>query len=52
MKTFDYTRAGSTEEAVLAINSIDRAMFLGGGTNLIDLMKEGGRTARPFNRCN
>ena len=41
MKTFDYTRASSTEEAVSAINSIDRAMFLGGGTNLIDLMKEG-----------
>ena len=41
MKTFDYTRAGSTEEAVSAINSIDRAMFLGGGTNLIDLMREG-----------
>ena len=41
MKTFDYTRASGTEEALLAINSIDRAMFLGGGTNLIDLMKEG-----------
>ena len=41
MKTFDYTRATSTEEAISAINSIDRAMFLGGGTNLIDLMKEG-----------
>ena len=41
MKTFDYTRAGSTESAVSAINSIERAMFLGGGTNLIDLMKEG-----------
>ena len=41
MKTFDYTRANSTEEALSAVNSIDRAMFLGGGTNLIDLMKEG-----------
>ena len=41
MKTFDYTRAGSTEEAVSAINSIEQAKFLGGGTNLIDLMKEG-----------
>ena len=41
MKTFNYTRAGSTEEAVSVINNIDRAMFLGGGTNLIDLMKEG-----------
>ena len=41
MKTFDYTRAGSTEEAISTINSIERAKFLGGGTNLIDLMKEG-----------
>ncbi len=41
MKTFDYTRANSTDEAILAINSIEQAKFLGGGTNLIDLMKEG-----------
>lgn len=41
MKTFDYTRASTTEEAVSAASSIDRAKFLGGGTNLIDLMKEG-----------
>ena len=41
MKTFDYSRASSTEEAVSVINSIDRAKFLGGGTNLLDLMKEG-----------
>jgi xanthine dehydrogenase YagS FAD-binding subunit len=41
MKTFDYTRANSTEEAISVINKLDTAMFLGGGTNLIDLMKEG-----------
>ena len=41
MKTFDYTRISSIEEAVSTINNIDRAKFLGGGTNLIDLMKEG-----------
>lgn len=41
MKTFDYTRAGSTSEAISAINNIESAMFLGGGTNLIDLMREG-----------
>ena len=41
MKTFDYTRANSTEEAISVINNVDTAMFLGGGTNLIDLMKEG-----------
>ena len=38
---FDYTRASSTEEAVSAIKSIEQAKFLGGGTNLIDLMREG-----------
>lgn len=41
MKTFDYTRATTTEEAVAAVNSLDGAKFLGGGTNLLDLMKEG-----------
>ena len=41
MKTFDYTRANSTEEAISAIDGINTAMFLGGGTNLIDLMREG-----------
>ena len=41
MKTFDYTRANSTEEAISVINNIELAKFLGGGTNLIDLMKEG-----------
>ena len=41
MKTFDYTRASSTDEAISAINGIERAKFLGGGTNLIDLIKEG-----------
>ena len=41
MKTFDYTRANSTDEAVSVINSIELAKFLGGGTNLIDLMKDG-----------
>ena len=41
MKTFDYTRVSNPEEAILVINSIDRSKFLGGGTNLLDLMKEG-----------
>ena len=41
MKTFDYTRAGNPEEAISVINNIDTAKFLGGGTNLLDLMKEG-----------
>ncbi|WP_036484899.1 xanthine dehydrogenase family protein subunit M [Myxosarcina sp. GI1] len=41
MKAFDYTRSNSTEEAISAINSLNMAKYLGGGTNLIDLMKEG-----------
>ena len=41
MKTFDYIRASNPEEAISVINSLDTAKFLGGGTNLLDLMKEG-----------
>lgn len=41
MKTFDYTRASNSEEAISVINRINSAKFLGGGTNLIDLMREG-----------
>ena len=41
MKTFDYTRVNNPEEAISVINNIDLAKFLGGGTNLLDLMKEG-----------
>jgi len=39
MRTFDYTRAGTAEEALrLAANG---ATYLAGGTNLVDLMKLG-----------
>ncbi|MGL5939394.1 MAG: FAD binding domain-containing protein [Waterburya sp.] len=41
MKPFNYTRASNIEEAIAVINSVDTAKFLGGGTNLLDLMKEG-----------
>lgn len=41
MKSFNYSRATATDEAIALINSSDRAKFLGGGTNLLDLMKEG-----------
>ena len=41
MKSFSYTRATAPDEAVAAISSLSAAKFLGGGTNLIDLMKEG-----------
>ena len=45
MKDFDYVRPGSVAEAVAAVAAHDTAMFIGGGTNLIDLMREG--IARP-----
>jgi xanthine dehydrogenase YagS FAD-binding subunit len=38
MNPFGYERAGSPDEAVKAIGA-HGAMFLGGGTNLVDLMK-------------
>src|SRR6185503_1547592 len=37
MRSFDYQRAQSVEEAVAAIGA--DAKFLAGGTNLVDLMK-------------
>ncbi len=44
MKRFDYIRAGSPAEAVAAA-SREGAVYLGGGTNLLDLMK--GNVLRP-----
>lgn len=38
MNTFGYERATSTEQAIHAV-AANGAMFLGGGTNLVDLMK-------------
>lgn len=38
MRPFDYTRAGSTREAIEAAAAGDAA-FIAGGTNLLDLMK-------------
>jgi xanthine dehydrogenase YagS FAD-binding subunit len=40
MKPFDYTRAATVQDAVAAIVQPE-AKFLGGGTNLIDLMRMG-----------
>lgn len=40
MRPFTYTGAKNTEEALRAANSNTNAHYLGGGTNLIDLMKE------------
>ena len=39
MNNFNYVQPGNIQEAVRAVNSNDRAMFVAGGTNLIDLWK-------------
>jgi xanthine dehydrogenase YagS FAD-binding subunit len=44
MKSFDYTRAASASDAIAA-SAADGAVYLGGGTNLLDLMK--GNVVRP-----
>ncbi|WP_327705502.1 xanthine dehydrogenase family protein subunit M [Streptomyces decoyicus] len=41
MKPFGYVRAASVEEALRAVAGQPGARFLGGGTNLVDLMKLG-----------
>lgn len=41
MKPFAYVRAASVEEAITAMGAHHDAKFLGGGTNLVDLMKMG-----------
>ncbi|MFC9232953.1 FAD binding domain-containing protein [Streptomyces decoyicus] len=41
MKPFGYVRAASVEEALRAVAGRPGARFLGGGTNLVDLMKLG-----------
>lgn len=40
MRPFTYTGAKNTEEALRAANSNANSHYLGGGTNLLDLMKE------------
>jgi xanthine dehydrogenase YagS FAD-binding subunit len=41
MRPFDYTRATGVPEAVALLAGNSEARFLGGGTNLVDLMKTG-----------
>ncbi|MEU9393313.1 xanthine dehydrogenase family protein subunit M [Streptomyces sp. NPDC048324] len=41
MKSFAYVRPSSVEEATAAFASLPGARYLGGGTNLVDLMKLG-----------
>ena len=40
MKNFAYTRAADAAHATNLIAQNGRAKFLGGGTNLVDLMRE------------
>jgi xanthine dehydrogenase YagS FAD-binding subunit len=40
LRSFDYIRAANAEEAARRVGSNPRAKYLGGGTNLLDLMKE------------
>ena len=40
MKNFAYTRAENVGSAIQSITQIPNAKFLGGGTNLVDLMRE------------
>ena len=41
MRPFTYTRPAEAQEAISALAANNQAKFLGGGTNLIDLMKMG-----------
>lgn len=40
MRNFSYTRASTPQDALSLITSLSNAKFLGGGTNLVDLMRE------------
>jgi xanthine dehydrogenase YagS FAD-binding subunit len=40
MRNFTYARAGTAAEALHLMATLDNARFLGGGTNLVDLMRE------------
>jgi xanthine dehydrogenase YagS FAD-binding subunit len=40
MRNFTYSRAGTPQEALNLISTLPNAKFLGGGTNLVDLMRE------------
>ncbi|MEJ7710365.1 MAG: FAD binding domain-containing protein [Pyrinomonadaceae bacterium] len=40
MKNFSFSRAESVATAIGFVSQNERAKFLGGGTNLVDLMRE------------
>ncbi|MGB6297517.1 MAG: FAD binding domain-containing protein, partial [Rivularia sp. (in: cyanobacteria)] len=41
MKPFNYQKADSSNAAVQELSNNNQAKFIGGGTNLLDLMKSG-----------
>ena len=46
MQPFDYVRAGSTQSAIKGAGAIDGTAFIAGGTDLMQLMKEGAAAPR------
>lgn len=44
MNPFTYVRAGNSDEAIATMTREPQAMFIAGGTNMLDLMKEGVHT--------
>jgi xanthine dehydrogenase YagS FAD-binding subunit len=48
MNPFSYTRAADPQQAITAVSAKPQAKFLGGGTNLIDLMKMGVETPQQL----
>lgn len=41
MRPFTYTRAATEQDAIAALGRVPQSAYLGGGTNLVDLMKMG-----------
>lgn len=51
MREFGYERVFDVSGAVALLGADPDARFLGGGTNLVDLMKAACGKARPAHRC-
>lgn len=48
MQPFTYVRAANQDDAIASITREPEAMFIAGGTNMMDLMKEGVQTPRQL----
>ncbi len=48
MNNFSYTRATTSQDALHLISTRRNAKFLGGGTNLLDLMRENIEQPEPW----